>query len=133
MSDPQRRREEREARAFGVTLVVVGVALALWRLGGAAQAGAMAAAALLALVAWRRPAVLVPASRVAGRLARAIGRVTTPVGLAMLHLGVVVPLGLLLRVARVDPMGRRRAPSGASYWRTRRPAGFSARDFERMS
>ncbi|MCC6217606.1 MAG: hypothetical protein IT376_22295 [Polyangiaceae bacterium] len=133
MSERERPRAEREARAFGAALASVVVAAALWRLDGWARAAAMGAGALLGLASWRRPALLVPVSRVAGRLARRIGRVTTPVALVLLYLAVLVPVGLLLRAFRVDPIGRRRAPPGASYWRSRSPTRSAAADFERMS
>lgn len=48
-----------------------------------------------------------------------LGYVVSSVVLLVLFYGVFTPLGLLLRLWRHDPLGRRAAPAPASYWRER--------------
>lgn len=63
-------------------------------------------------------------------LGQAIGRVTTPVLLAVVFVAVIVPTRLVLAVFGRDPLDARRAPTQGSWWivRTRRRT-FAPEDF----
>jgi hypothetical protein len=46
-----------------------------------------------------------------------LGRIVSPVVLAILYFLVVTPFGLLSRLRRRDPLGLRPDPKAATYWR----------------
>lgn len=109
----------REGRVFALTLTggFLFVALiAFWRNvdGVAVVAGSIAAISLLA--AALIPGRLGPAKRAWMKLGEAIGRVTTPVILAIVYYGVVTPTALIRRVAR-----RGDRSTTASAWHRRPP------------
>jgi hypothetical protein len=83
----------------------VAVERAVWIVGGALS---------VAYLAWpraRRP-VFVGFSRAT----RPIGVVVSTVLLLVVHLAVITPIGLLLRLFRRDPLERRSDPSAPTYW-----------------
>jgi hypothetical protein len=108
-----------EERGFGRTVGLVLLALAAWfgyrqgRWPIAAPAGVVGA--LLVMLAFAAPRLLVWPNRAWMALAHALGFVSTHVILGVLFLAVVTPLGWLLRLRGKDPLARRGAPS-ASYW-----------------
>jgi hypothetical protein len=50
-------------------------------------------------------------------LGAGLGRVVSPLVLAVLYFLVVTPFGLLSRLRRRDPLGLRPDPGAATYWR----------------
>jgi hypothetical protein len=72
-------------------------------------AGVLGAWALLA------PQTLRPLYRAWMRLGLLIGRVTTPLILGLVFVGLFLPMGLVMRLAGRDPMRRRFDPSATSY------------------
>ena len=91
-----------------------------------ASVGAMLAA--LALVA---PAAARPLHAAWMTLGERLGRVTSPVALALVFFGVFVPLRALLWLLRVDLLGAAREPGRASYWIEREAREPTRADFER--
>lgn len=112
-------------RAFG--LVVGGVLLGIgaWpvlrgrpgRVWWAAIGGALVAAALLS------PRLLVPLNRAWTALGWAMHRVVSPLVMGAIFFGVVLPIGLALRLAGKDLLRLRREPDAPSYWIPRQPPG----------
>lgn len=86
-----------------------GVAWTLWALAAYAAVGATAV-----------PAILRPLYVVLTAVGLPIGWVVSHVVLALVYYLVVTPIGLALRLAGRDPMGRRFEPDRPSYW-IRRP------------
>lgn len=67
-------------------------------------------------VGWVKPMALKPLFLGMLLVGWPLGWVVSNLLLAMLFYGVVLPIGLLLRVRRGDVIGRRLDPSRASYW-----------------
>ena len=112
-------------RAFGWVFAAVCAIVALYPIlkGHAWRPGWMAGAALFALVALFRPALLAPLNRLWYRLGLALHAVVNPVVMALIFVVAVVPTGLLMRVFGKDPLRLRRDPKAASYWIRRTPPG----------
>ena len=139
--DGQRRLETRvptrltpkEGRRFGLTLgaafVVLGALLG-WR-GHATAAPVVATlGAALTVAGLVAPTRLGPLERTWSGLGVAISRITTPIFLGILYVGVITPAGLLLRLAGRNPLGRPRQQP--SFWV---PRGADARrrsDMQRL-
>ena len=81
--------------------------------------GGIAVAALTAGIA--APAVMKPVYLALMYVTFPIGWVMTHVLLALLYYGVITPVGLAMRLAGRDTMGRRFDPAAASYWVPRQP------------
>jgi hypothetical protein len=118
----------KQARRVGLELGLAALILAailFWRdrapLARAALAGTGAALAILALL---RPALIAPAARQWMRLGTAIGRVTSPVFLTIIYLGVIAPVGWLRRRLGTSPLSRDR--DARSYWVPRAPRARDA-------
>jgi hypothetical protein len=111
-------------RKFGLVVggVFVGIAaFVAWRRGWEVQglplwlgAPGLALVVLGALV----PGVLLPVYRVWMGLAFAMGFVMTRVILTVVFVGMVIPIGLVMRLVGKDPLDRQWR-AAASYWRTR--------------
>jgi hypothetical protein len=52
-----------------------------------------------------------------------LGRIMQPVVMTVLFVVVFIPIGLILRLFRQDPMRVFRDPSRDSYWQLRTPPG----------
>ena len=75
-------------------------------------------------LAW--PRALRPLNAGWTRLGQVLNRVTSPILLALVFYVVVVPTGLLMRIAGRDPLRRTRDSKAASYWLPRTPAAPSS-------
>ena len=80
----------------------------------AAAAAAFAALGLLCLVLGARARGIHTAWTALGE---AMGRVVSPVVLAVLYFVVVTPFGLASRLRRRDPLGLKPDPASPTYWR----------------
>ena len=123
---PDRHRLRQFGAAAAAVLTALG-ALALWRerllevdLGpSAAEKVAVALwllAATCAVLAAAVPMVLRPAYVGLSLVAAPVGVVVSCVVLAVIYFGVMMPIGLVLRLTGRDPLGRRFDPQAASYW-----------------
>jgi hypothetical protein len=118
-------------RRFGLTLGVAFAALsaALWWRGHAAAAPLVATlAGLLLLAALVAPTRLGPVERAWMGLAALLSRVTTPVFLGLVYFGAFVPIGLLLRAWKRNPLTRQRQPG--TCWVARPVDARSRRDMQ---
>jgi hypothetical protein len=118
--DPSRRTLRQFAFVGAVFLTGLAAATHLRGGGWATGVALVALVAGLCVAGWIRPEVL--------RLPYVLLTFAVfPIGIAMSHLillgfffGVITPLGVLARVARPDPLGRRRDCRAPSYWQRRR-------------
>jgi hypothetical protein len=111
------------ARTFGLAVGSVLLLLAprSYLKGGLSWAWMLGFGAALVLVAAARPAWLAPLNRLWMALGRMLNRVVSPIVLALLFVGVMWPIGLLMRLAGSDPLRLKRAGAGESYWLARDP------------
>ena len=105
-------------RRFGLTLAVVGLLIAIFRLWRG-QGGVwwwVTAAASLAALALFRPSVLAPLNRLWLRLGLVLNRIVNPLVMGLIFFTAILPTGLLMRAWGKDPLRLRREPKAASYW-----------------
>ena len=105
-------------RTFGFVLAVcLGlVALSpLWH-GLPVRSWPLFAALVLAVLGAVRPAVLKPLNAIWTELGLALNRVTSPLLLAVVFYGAVVPTGLLMRTLGRAPMPLKRNSAASTYW-----------------
>ena len=117
------RPDGRKLRQFAVAWVVffglIWAPILLLR-GHWPAAGVAGAVATLGGVAGAvRPAVLRPAFVALSLVTLPIGWIVSAVALAVMYYLVVVPIGLVLKLAGRDPLRRGLDPSAATYWRER--------------
>ena len=65
------------------------------------------------------PSCLRPLLRLWTEITQYMGRFTNPLLLAILYAALIIPAGLLLRLSGKDPLGRKKRPTLASYWKIR--------------
>ena len=114
------RLTTREGRRFGFTLggAFLVVAAIAWSRGSSGWAGVVAVvASLLVLAALVVPAHLGPVERGWLKFAHLLSLITTPLVMAALYFGVMMPLGLLRRSLASNPIEQQ--ANGGSYWKTR--------------
>ena len=122
------RREEVVAgsdRGFGLVLAgffaVIG-ALKLWH-GHAVWIVWCAAALVFLVLAVVRPKILAPLNRLWLKLGLLLYRIVNPIVMALMFYLTILPIGLLTRLFREDPLRLKRDPKARSYWIERRPPG----------
>jgi hypothetical protein len=113
------------ARTFGLLMGAVFMLLALRShvKQGHAWPWLLGIGIAFLLVAAARPTWLAPLNRMWMALGRLLNRVVSPIVLALLFLGVVWPVGVLMRLTGSDPLRLKRARMNAheSCWITRDP------------
>jgi Saxitoxin biosynthesis operon protein SxtJ len=105
-------------RSFGLTFALICAAAALWTLqdGWIRPLALVLAGTALALAALAAPRLLRWPNRAWHELGVLLGRITTPVVMGLVFLLVVTPIALIRRAGGHDPLRRRPAPPGGSYW-----------------
>jgi len=121
-----------EGRRFGLSVggmfLVLGAVL--WWRGHATAPVPAALGALLVVAALVAPTRLGPFEHGWMRLGAALSRITTPIVLAIAYFGVIAPTGVVLRLARRNPIARPRLQS--SRWIPREAGARRRRDMERL-
>jgi hypothetical protein len=104
------------ARSTGLLFAVVAVIVAiLWRQSLPVAATACGAAVVLAGLSLAVPSVLEPLNILWFRFGLVLHRVVNPLVMLAMFVLVILPAGLIMRI-RYDPLRRKRARSGSSYW-----------------
>lgn len=112
-------------RSFGVVFAVVFFLIAAWPLlhGATPRWWALGVAAVFALLAGMRPTLLAGLNRLWIKLGVLLGKLVSPVALGVLFYGVLVPIGVMMRLAGKDPLRLKRDSDADSYWIPRKPPG----------
>jgi hypothetical protein len=121
-----------EGRKFAFTLGAVLLALGIfaWYRGSAGKAGVLAAVGLaLFLTGVTVPARLGPVRHVWMALGRLISKITNPVFLGIVYLGVFTTLGFLRRLCGTNPLVHKAGVDG--YW-IRKQSGDTIKSLERQ-
>jgi hypothetical protein len=111
------------ARTFGLLIGTLFLLLALrsHATGGRPWPWLLGTGTAFVLLAAARPTSLAPLNRGWMALGKLLNRVVSPMALALLFIGVVCPVGLLMRLAGSDPLRLKRAGARESYWLARDP------------
>ena len=112
-------------RSFGLVFAVVFTLIGSMPLlhGGAIRLWALGIALAFALVAFLAPRILAVPNRLWTGLGLLLGKVVSPVVIAILFYGVFMPIGLLMRALGKDPLRLRLDRAMPSYWVLRQPPG----------
>jgi hypothetical protein len=112
-------------RNFGLVFAGVFLVVACWPLVHREwpRWWAFGVAAVFALVAIWRPALLARPNRLWTRLGLVLGKIVSPIALGILFYGVLAPIGLLVRLTGKDPLRLKLDAGADSYWIARRPPG----------
>jgi hypothetical protein len=81
------------------------------------------AAVATLLVALTLPRALAPFNWVWTRLGLVIFKVISPLALAVIYFGTMMPMSILLRLRNKDILRRKYDPQAATYWIPREPPG----------
>ncbi len=121
-------------RVFGWVMAAVAALIALWAWlhDHPALPWAAGVSLILALLATLAPAWLQPLNRAWMALGHLLGRIVSPIIMALIYFGVVTPIALIARARGVDPMRRRFDPAAPSYWIAREPPGPDPKTMERQ-
>lgn len=118
-------------RAFGGVFAGVFALVAAWPLVHAAPPRWWAAAVALAfaLLALAAPRTLAPLNRIWIRLGALLHAIVSPIVLAVIFYGVVLPTAIVMRLRKRDPLRLRFDPQAATYWIDRVPPGPPPQSF----
>jgi hypothetical protein len=105
-------------RSFGVVIAVVLAAIAAFKLWYEAPLWWvwLAVAAAFAVAAWLAPASLRPLNHLWFRFGLLLHRIVSPVVMAAMFFGAVLPTGLLMRLFGNRPLSPEFRPDLESYW-----------------
>ena len=109
-----------QGRRFGLTVgsaFLVFAAVAWWRAHPALAATLATTGAALTLAGLAIPVQLLPVERAWMAMAQAISKVTTPIVMGIMYLGVIVPVGVARRAFGGNPLVHREGARG--FWRER--------------
>ena len=112
-------------RVFGLVFAGVFILIAGWPLfhGETPRWWACGVAAIFALAALLKPAMLAVFNRQWIKLGVLLGKVVSPIALGLLFYGVLTPIGAVMRLTGKDPLRLRLEPGASSYWIPREPPG----------
>lgn len=112
-------------RDFGLVFAVMFMVIAGWPLlhGEALRWWSVAVAAVFALVALVKPALLAGLNRLWIKIGVLLGKVVSPIALGILFYGVFTPIGAVIRFSGKDPLRLKFDPDADSYWIPREPPG----------
>jgi hypothetical protein len=108
-------------RSFGLVFAGVFAIVACYPLlhGGPVRLWALAVAGAFLAASLAVPRLLAPLNRLWFRFGLALGRVMTPVAMALVFVVAVIPTALALKLFRKDPLQRRIDRSAGTYWERR--------------
>ncbi len=118
--DPHRRvaLEPPTERSFGIVWSVVLGVIGAWPLlhGGPPRFWAFIAGGLLVLVTWIHPRLLRIPNLLWFRFGLLLGRVVSPIVIAVIFYVVITPFGVVMRLVGRDPLRLRGDSSLETYW-----------------
>jgi hypothetical protein len=112
-------------RSFGLVFAVVFLLIGAWPLlyGAPPRWWAGGIAAVFAIVAMAKPALLAGLNRLWIKLGILLGKVVSPIALAIVFYGVIAPIGVVMRLTGKDPLRLKYDATAPSYWIPREPPG----------
>jgi len=112
-------------RTFGLVFAAAFLLIGSWPLlhGSLPRWWALGVGAAFLLVALLRARWLAPLNRWWMKLGLLLSKIVSPIALGLLYYGVMVPIGLAMKLAGTDPLQLKRDSPAVSYWRPRAPPG----------
>jgi hypothetical protein len=112
-------------RGFGVVFAVVFSVIGLWPLlaGAGVRVWSLIISAGFLAAAFAAPRLLAPLNRLWFRFGMLLGRIVSPVVMAIIFYVTVLPTGLVMRLLGKDLLRLRVDPEAESYWIHRDPPG----------
>ncbi|MCX7181026.1 MAG: SxtJ family membrane protein [Proteobacteria bacterium] len=112
-------------RSFGLVFSAFFSIIGCWPLtsGGALRLWALLLGGLFLLIAVLWPSFLAPLNRLWMRLGILLGKIVSPVALAIVFVVAIVPIGWLMRRLGKDPLRLTWDPAAKTYWILRQPPG----------
>jgi Saxitoxin biosynthesis operon protein SxtJ len=112
-------------RSFGIVFTIVFSLLGVWPMlhGTGPRWWACGIAICFAVTATLKPSILAVPNRLWLKFGLLLGKIVSPVALAILFYGAILPIGLLMRLTGNDPLRLRKEPESKSYWISRTPPG----------
>lgn len=109
---------------MAVALCVIGIFISLRR--HRPETGVFTAAVIFLSLGLAAPSLLASAYAAWMRLARVMGWINTRVILALMFYLVFTPIGVIMRICRIDPLDRKPDIHRKSYWleKEKPPAGL---------
>lgn len=114
----------KQLRSFGLTVGGVFLLIGLWPLvwrGEGLRLWAIIPAGMLILLGLILPSVLAPLHKGWMAVGHVLGWINTRIILGILYYGLVVPMGLVMKIIGRDPMRRALVPGMESYRVVREP------------
>jgi len=108
-------------RSFGFVIaaaIAIISLLPIWR-GEAPSFWGLAAALGFAAAAFLAPTRLRPLNRLWFKLGLALHKITNPIIMGLLFFGVILPIAMLFRALRADPLKLSFDKNASSYWNKR--------------
>ena len=115
---PSQKVGKPQLRSFGLIVATGFSVIALWPVVFRSQSPrtwALGLAAVLAVLAYAARAILRPVHRGWMAIGAVLGWINTRVILGVVYYLLIVPIGAMRRIRRIDPMRRRFEPSAATY------------------
>lgn len=111
-------------RAFGVLFGAVFLIVALWPLWSTGRPAwwALALSLVFFVLALAWPNTLDPLNRLWSRFGALLHRIVSPIVLGVMFFGVLLPVGLLMRLTGKNFLRLARKPNADSYWIEREPS-----------
>jgi hypothetical protein len=105
-------------RSFGLVFAAVFCVIGLWPLMGGhpVRIWSLAIAAVFLALAFARPAVLRPLNLLWFRFGLLLGRIVSPIVMALIFYVAVVPTGLIMKLLGKDILRLRFDPHAKTYW-----------------
>lgn len=113
---------DRAVRHFGYLMGVIALVVGVWMTWKAGwmpantALGIVGAGVAIALAGRLLPALLRPVFKLWMMLAVVLGFIMTRVILTIVYFGIVTPIGVVMRLARRDPLAKRPDRDVDSYW-----------------
>lgn len=118
-------------RTFGLVfsaLFAVLAALSIWH-GTPRWLIWLGLACVSSILALAAPRWLAPLNWAWTKIGLLLHQIVSPVVLALLFYGCIVPVGFLMRLSGKDPLRQKYEPAAESYWISRAPPGPSSESF----
>ncbi|MBI5314208.1 MAG: hypothetical protein HZB28_14055 [Methylocystis sp.] len=115
-------------RSFGLVIAaaIAVISMLPLRHGEAPHFWGLAAALGFAVAAFLAPAKLRPLNRLWHQLGLALHKITNPIIMGVLFFGVILPIAVIFRLRRADPLKLSFDKNATSYWTMRNtPEGTS--------